>query len=127
MSCLLYNLAIEPLIKSIQSAPQKGFNISADLSKVLVKVYADDTTVFLGPDDDPRELQKCLDLFCKVSTAKFNDLKTEIIPLGSTEAGFMPSLLGQNWIVRLNAERYSDQQAWWCVSIFIVEKYSRSL
>jgi len=28
------------------------------------------------------ETQKCLDTFCKASTAQFNDTKTEIIPMG---------------------------------------------
>ena len=85
MSCLLYNLAIEPLIEYIRSSSLRGFKINKDLQKVIVKVYADDTTVFLGPEDDPNTLQDCLNLFCKASTARFNDLKTEIIPLGSVE------------------------------------------
>ena len=86
MSCLLYNLAIKPLLENIRSSPLKGFNISNDLEKVLVKAYADNTTVYIGPDDNPSDLMECLDLFCRASTAKFNDQKTEIIPLGSKEA-----------------------------------------
>ena len=82
---MLYNLAIEPLIENIRSSTLRGFKIRDDLKKVIVKVYADDTTVFPGPRDDPATLQNCLDLFCKASTACFNDLKTEIIPLGSAE------------------------------------------
>ena len=85
MSCLLYNLAIEPLIERIRSSTLKGFNVSDDLIRVLVKVYADDTTAYIGPEDDPNTLQECLDLFCKASTAKFNNQKTKIIPLGSEE------------------------------------------
>jgi hypothetical protein len=73
MSCLLYNLAIEPLIECIRSSPLKGFRISEDLGRVLVKVYADDTTVYVGPEDNPKDLMKCLTLFCTASTAKFND------------------------------------------------------
>ena len=86
MSCLLYNLAIEPLIEKIRESSLKGFKVCKDLDRVLVKVYADDTTVFLGPDDKPAKLQECLELFCKASTARFNDSKTEIIPLGSVES-----------------------------------------
>ena len=85
MSCLLYNLAIEPLIERIRTSSLKGFNISKDLERVLIKVYSDDTTIFLGPGDDPKMLQGCLDLFCQASTARFNSLKTEVIPLGSLE------------------------------------------
>jgi len=86
MSCLLYNLAIEPLIEKIRKSQLKGFRINDDLKRVLVKVYADDTTVFIGPEDDPKKLQKCLDTFCLASTARFNNLKTEIIPLGSIDS-----------------------------------------
>ena len=32
---------------------------------------------------NPTDLQKCLDVFCEASTTRFNNLKTEIIPLGS--------------------------------------------
>ena len=78
-------VAIEPLIENIRSSQLKGFNISDDLTRVLVKAYADDTTVYIGPEDDPHHLQSCLDLFCKALTAKFNDRKTEIIPLGLAE------------------------------------------
>ena len=85
MSCLLYNLAIEPMIEFIRQSPLKGFRINDSLTRVLIKVYADDTTVFLGPEDDPADLQRCLDVFCKASTVRFNNLKTEIIPLGSIE------------------------------------------
>ena len=66
-------MAIEPLIENIRSSPLKGFNISKDLTRVLVKVYADDTTVYIGPEDDPQHLLNCLNLFCKASTVKFND------------------------------------------------------
>lgn len=69
MSCLLYNLAIEPLIQKIRDSQLRGFNISTDLNKILVKVYVDDTTVFLGPDDNPKVLQDCLNVFCQASTA----------------------------------------------------------
>ena len=83
MSCLLYNLAIELLLECIRSSPLKGFRVNDELTKALVKAYADNTMVFLGPEDNPSDLQKCLDLFCKASTARFNDSKTEIIPMGS--------------------------------------------
>jgi len=29
----------------------KGFRVNGKLEKVLVKVYTDDTTIFLGPED----------------------------------------------------------------------------
>ena len=85
MSCLLYNLAIEPLLVNIRASPLKGFNINEELTKVLVKAYADDMTVFLGPDDKPTDLKNSLNLFCEASTARFNDSKTEVIPMGPKE------------------------------------------
>jgi len=69
MSCLLYNLAIEPLIKKIHNSQLQGFNINKNLNRAIVKVYADDTTVFISPEDNPENLQRCLDQFCKASTA----------------------------------------------------------
>ena len=86
MSCLLYNLAIEPLLVSIRASPLKGFKINDELTKVLVKAYTDDMTVFLGPEDKPTDLKNSLDLFCEASTACFNDSKTEVIPMGTKEA-----------------------------------------
>jgi len=86
MSCLLYNLAIEPLIEKIHNSQLQGFNINKNLNRGIVKVYADDTTVFIGPEDDPKDLQKCLEQFCEVSTACFNKTKTEVIPLGPVGA-----------------------------------------
>jgi len=85
MSCLLYNLAIEPLIESIRSCSLKGFRICNELEKVLVKVYTDDAAISLGPEDKPTEMQACLDLFCTASTARFNSLKTEIILIGTED------------------------------------------
>ena len=85
MSCLLYNLVIEPLLVSIRASPLKGFKINDKLTKVLVKAYTDDMTVFLGPEDKPTDLKNSLDLFCKASTARFNDSKTEVIPMGIKE------------------------------------------
>ena len=48
-------------------------------------MYADNTMIFIGLEDDPAILQKCLDIFCEVSTVRFNDMKMEIIPMGSEE------------------------------------------
>ena len=52
---------------------------------MLIRVYADDATVFIGPEGNPTELQSCLDLFCEASTARFNKPKTKIIPLRTPE------------------------------------------
>ena len=41
--------------------------------------------------------------------------------------GLEPSQPGQNWIFKLNCERYSDQCAWWRVSFLVDMKYSKFL
>jgi len=55
------------------------------LMRVLVKVYTDDATIFLGQKDKPEDMKACLDLFCMASTAQFNSLKTEIILIGKKD------------------------------------------
>jgi len=62
-----------------------------ELTRVLVKVYADDATIFLGQKDKPEDMKACLDLFCMASTARFNSLKTKIIPIG--KKGFRDELV----------------------------------
>jgi hypothetical protein len=47
-----------------------SFQVGEDLGKGLVKVYADDTTVFIGLDNNPKKLNECLDIFFQ---ARFND------------------------------------------------------
>jgi len=85
MSCLLYNLAIKLLIENIQESMLRGFQVNTELERDLVKVYVDDVTIFLGPEDKPKEMQACLDLFCNASMAHFNSQKAEIIPVGTRE------------------------------------------
>ena len=53
---------------------------------MLYKVYAEDTTVYIGPDHNPKKAEECLDLFCQASTARLNNLVTEVTPLGSVES-----------------------------------------
>ena len=57
-----------------------------DLGKVLDKVYTDDATVCIGPDRNLKKAEECLDLFCQASTARLNNLETEVTPLGSVES-----------------------------------------
>ncbi len=44
--------------------------------RLLVKLFADDTTVYLSEEDDFEELQETLDGWCVASTARFNVAKT---------------------------------------------------
>jgi len=86
LSCLLFDLAIEPLAVSIWNAPElMGYNIPNTNKTVKVNLYADDTTVYLSHTDHYSDLEHILQIWCKVSRAKFNLEKTEIIPIGTKE------------------------------------------
>jgi hypothetical protein len=83
--CLLFNLAIEPLARMLRQSNLKGYSVPHVLGKVVVKMYADDTTVYLDESDSFEELQELLRKWCPASGAKFNVSKTEVIPVGSPE------------------------------------------
>ena len=84
LSCLLFNLAIEPLAECIRTSPLiTGIRIPGTRKHLKVKLFADDTTVALSNVDKLENLQAILNDWCEVSGAKFNIEKTEIIPLGN--------------------------------------------
>jgi exonuclease III len=83
LSCLLFDIAIEPLAEAIRQSHLKGFHLPGKLQPIKTTLFADDTTVFLSEKDDFGELTKILDEWCLAAGAKFNINKTEIIPIGS--------------------------------------------
>ena len=85
MSCILFDLSIEPLATNIRSSNIRGINIPNLKEKAVTSLFADDTTVILTEHDSFSELIAILDEWCEVSGAKFNIEKTEIIPIGSPE------------------------------------------
>ncbi|OJT14670.1 Transposon TX1 uncharacterized 149 kDa protein [Trametes pubescens] len=85
LSCLLFDLAIEPLSAMIRSSDIRGFNIPNCPTTLKATLFADDTTVYLSSEDDFEALQKVLDMWCSAAKAKFNIKKTEIIPIGTKE------------------------------------------
>jgi exonuclease III len=82
LSCLLFNLAIEPLACAIRQSTLKGIIIPGRTERLIVKLFADDTTVYLDSEDDLNELHNMLEGWCRASRAKFNISKTEVIPIG---------------------------------------------
>jgi len=83
LSCPLFDLAIEPLACSIHANPNiKGIVIPGIENAIKITLFADDTNLFLNKDDWLDYVQKILDSWCKVSGARFNKEKTEIIPIG---------------------------------------------
>ena len=86
LSCLLFDLAIEPLAQSIRKAAElKGIPIPGRRDSLKIKLFADDTTVYMSGEDKMEDLQRILDQWCTISGAKFNIEKTEIIPVGDEE------------------------------------------
>jgi ribonuclease HI/exonuclease III len=85
MSCILYNLAIEPLAENLRQSELQGLKIPGIPRKILTSLFADDTLVYLGSKDDMKVLKKIIDKFCLATTAKFNIEKTECLPLGNKE------------------------------------------
>ncbi|KAF5366092.1 hypothetical protein D9757_012703 [Collybiopsis confluens] len=86
MSCLLFDLAIEPLAAAIRKSALKGITgIPGVEEKIIANLFADDTTVFLAEDDDFEALQIILDHWCLASTAAFNIAKTQVLPIGGEE------------------------------------------
>ena len=83
MSCLLFNLAIEPLACMLRKSELIGIEIPGLRDRLIATLFADDTTVYLSDNDDLVTLQGILTRWCKASRAKFNAGKTEVIPIGS--------------------------------------------
>lgn len=85
LSCLIFDLAIEPLAAAMRASDLEGFKIPGSKERLIANLFADDTTTFLSENDDFEILQSILDDWCIASRAKFNTTKTEIIPIGSPE------------------------------------------
>jgi hypothetical protein len=85
LSCLLFNLAIEPLACKIRNSEDiDRLTIPGLKSRIKVNLFVDDMTLYLSKDNRMDKVESILKAWCKVSGAKFNMEKTEIIPMGST-------------------------------------------
>ena len=82
MSCLLFNIAIEPLPNMLRKSDLKGFEIPGVKDKLITTLFADDTTVFLSEYDKFVDLEVILNKWCTASGARFNVNKTEVLPVG---------------------------------------------
>ena len=85
LSCLLYNVAIEPLANAIRESTLEGITFEKAPRSLLVNLFADDTLVYLSETDNFQTLNTILDKFCNASTAKFNIEKTEYLPVGGRD------------------------------------------
>lgn len=85
LSCLLFDIAIEPLAQMLRASQLNGLHIRGIKDKTIANLFADDTTSFLNAYDKFHTLLDILSTWCKASKARFNQAKTEIIPIGSDE------------------------------------------
>ncbi|EIN07782.1 hypothetical protein PUNSTDRAFT_32279, partial [Punctularia strigosozonata HHB-11173 SS5] len=66
----------------IRRSTLRGMSIPGILERTIVSLFADDTSVILHHLDKFEDLTAILDEWCAASGAKFNVLKTAVIPLG---------------------------------------------
>jgi exonuclease III len=84
LSCFLFDIGIEPLACLIRNDPNiRGYDIPGLSEKLTVNLFADDTVLYLNAKDSYDDALRSLDRWCRVSGAKFNKEKTEIIPIGT--------------------------------------------
>lgn len=86
LSCLLFNLAIEPLACMLRASPLEGFHIRGRHKHLITTLFTDDTSVFLSSQDDPAELDHILHRWCATSGAKFNINKSVYLPVGCPDS-----------------------------------------
>jgi ribonuclease HI/exonuclease III len=84
LSCLLFDLAIEPLGCMLRGdARLSGYRIPGRRDKLIVNLFADDTLIYLNARDKMTDLLEVLDKWCGAAGARFNEDKTEVVPIGS--------------------------------------------
>ena len=85
LSCLIFDIAIEPLACSLQCSTLKGFRIPGAARRIVASLFADDTSTFLAATDSWSTVWAIIDRWCRGSRARFNTEKTEVIPIGRKE------------------------------------------
>lgn len=85
ISCLIFNLAIEPLACAIRKSSLRGFCVPGEAERLVAKLFADDTTIYLSEEDDYDVVTNLTAVWCRASRARFNREKTEILPVGTPE------------------------------------------
>ncbi|KAI0667423.1 hypothetical protein C8Q78DRAFT_1071862 [Trametes maxima] len=85
MSCLVFDIGIEPLAAALRKSKLKGIQIPGLKERLVSKLFADDTTAYLCEEDDYKDLDEVTSRWCLASRAKFNAEKTELIPIGGPQ------------------------------------------
>ncbi|CDH60772.1 hypothetical protein RO3G_01429 [Lichtheimia corymbifera JMRC:FSU:9682] len=94
LSPLLFNLMLEPLLRSILSTPAiQGFSFdipgspmhrnqfATTLPPLKTLAYADDVLIFVTDKDEVQEIMTIIQLYCRASNAKLNCHKTLAVSL----------------------------------------------
>jgi len=76
---------IKLLAKSIRKLSLGDFKIQGLEERILISLFADDILVYMNKNDNKKTLEQVIKNFCKASTAKFNNKKSEILPIGTKE------------------------------------------
>ena len=84
LSCILYNVAIEPLARQLINEPKLPGFIDQKGTAHKVSMYADDTAVYLTELKQWKVLKRCFKLYEKASDAKLNEGKCDIVTAGVT-------------------------------------------
>ncbi|EIW51317.1 uncharacterized protein TRAVEDRAFT_83043, partial [Trametes versicolor FP-101664 SS1] len=61
----------------------RGLRIPGETERLIAKLFADDTTVYLSSDDEYESVRQITDRWCRAARARFNVEKTEILPIGT--------------------------------------------
>ncbi len=86
LSCLLFDIAIEPLTCMLRNNQGiLGLAIPGTNKKLVVNMFADNTTLYLSELNNFDHVEKILHQWCDVSGARFNLEKTEIVPIGNND------------------------------------------
>ena len=84
LSCLLFNLAIEPLACKLRNCNDlEELTFPGKDDRLIINLFTDDTTLYLSQNDKFDTVGNILNDWCEVLGAKFNIEKTEIIPIGT--------------------------------------------
>ena len=83
LSCLIFDIAIEPLACTLRKSSLKGFKIPGAPQRLIASLFADDTSAFLTAEDKWSDIWRIIECWCRGSRARFNAGKTEVIPIGS--------------------------------------------
>ena len=71
MTCLIYDLAIEPLACTLRKTDRLGGYCINNI-KIITRLYADNMPVYLRKQDKIKDMENIIKMFCEASTAKYN-------------------------------------------------------